>query len=231
MIKSLLIAFVALALLAGVFLGPDLLDMYRLDGYIKSSAQAYEVERGPWPQLSDACTSCHGANGNSLNQSYPSLAGQTPAYLSTQLRRFASGERVSPIMNAMARSLKDSDIDPIAAFFARQSPSDNRFFKPDDTLLEKGKQIVASGGCVACHGDSLMGKGATPRLAGQSYDYLVKQLDSFADGRRRDPAQMMNALASQWSPEQRQAVATFLASRQVSGRGHPVPAAASTEKE
>lgn len=209
--KKLALRLLAIAVVvAAVIAGPALLDLYRLDRYIKSSAQAYEAERGPWPQVSDACTGCHGVNGNSLNQDYPSLAGQPSAYLSAQLRRFASGERVSPIMNAMARSLKDGDIDAVAGYFARQRVDDNRFFTADQGLLEKGGQIVGAGGCAACHGDGLKGRETYPRLAGLGYDYLLKQLDGFADGTRRDPGQAMNQLAAAWSPHERKAIAAFL---------------------
>ena len=204
-------ALMLLALLAA----PFLLDAYRLDRYIRSSAQAQEANGGAWPRMSDACTGCHSIDGHSANQAYPSLAAQRPEYLSQQLRRFARGERHSPIMNAMARSLTEQDIAALAAHFGRQPARGNAHFRPDPSLLEKGRQLVAGGGCAACHGEGLMGSGPFPRLAGLGHDYLIRELRGFSDGSRRDPSQAMNTLAAAWSPQERSAIAVFLA-------GHPV---------
>lgn len=205
---------VALALLIAILAGPALLDLYRLDRYVRTSAQAADTQ-GAWPRLSDACTGCHGVDGHSANQAYPSLAGQRPEYLAQQLRRFASGERHSPIMSAMARSLSEQDIAALAAHFGRQPAQGNGHFRPDAALLDKGRQLVAGGGCAACHGEGLMGSGVFPRLAGLGHDYLLKELRGFADGSRRDPTQAMNALAATWSPQDRDAVAVFLAGQPV----------------
>lgn len=211
-LKSLIAA--ALMLLA-LLAGPMLLDVYRLDRYIQSSAQAQEASGGPWPRMSDACTGCHGVDGHSVNQAYPSLAGQQPEYLAQQLRRFASGDRHSPIMNAMARSIREPDIAALATHFGRQPAKGNDHFRPDPALLEQGRQLVEKGGCAACHGAGLMGSGAFPHLAGLGHDYLLKELRGFADGSRRDPTQAMNALAAAWSPQDRSAIAAFLASHPV----------------
>ena len=41
------------------------------------------------------CSACHGADGNSSNGEYPSLAGQVPGYIAQQLLNFKSGIRGS----------------------------------------------------------------------------------------------------------------------------------------
>jgi len=209
-----------LALLAG----PTLLDAYRLDRYIRSSAQEQDAIGGAWPRMSDACTGCHGVDGHSANQAYPSLAGQRPEYLEQQLRRFASGERHSPIMNAMARSLTQQDVSALAAHFGRQPAQANEHFKPNPAQRQKGRQLVDAGGCIACHGEGLMGSGPFPRLAGLGHDYMLKEMRGFADGSRRDPTQAMNALAATWSPQDRDAIATFLAA-------HPVAPQPSSQQQ
>jgi len=221
--KIVLGVLAAIVAVAAFVFGPGLLDLYRLDRHIQSSAQSYEQDRGSWPQASDACTGCHGVQGNSLNPNYPSLAGQPAAYLAGQLRRFASGERVSPVMNALARALREEQIGALADYFARQAAIDNPYFEPDRSLLESGRPLAGTGACAACHGEGLMGRDQAPRLAGLGYDYLLRQLDGFADGRRRDPTGTMNALAASWSPEQRRAIAGFLAGQAVAP--DPTPAA------
>ena len=43
------------------------------------------------------CSACHGADGNSSNGDYPSLAGQVPGYIAQQLANFKSGIRSNTI--------------------------------------------------------------------------------------------------------------------------------------
>jgi len=66
-----------------------------------------------------ACQVCHGKGGKSVKEAYPILAGQHAAYLRKQLQAFRAGTRKDPIMNGMAVSLSDQDIEDIAAFFSR----------------------------------------------------------------------------------------------------------------
>lgn len=207
------IALAVVVLVAGLlgFYGRDALDLYRLMDYISSSTEAKETDGGPWPRLSDACIGCHGRQGNSQHQAYPSLAGQPAPYLAAQLKRFASGERASPNMAPLAMTLTEADIQFLSEYFAKHPAAANWSFKPDAALQSKGEKLVASGGCVACHGAALMGRDQFPRLAGQGHDYLLAQLDAFADGRRKDPTGAMTAIVSALSAEDRQALAHYLA--------------------
>jgi cytochrome c553 len=65
-----------------------------------------------------ACQVCHGKGGKSTNPTYPILAGQHAKYIIKQLKAFKSGVRKDPIMNGMAATLSEQDIEDIAAFFA-----------------------------------------------------------------------------------------------------------------
>lgn len=68
-----------------------------------------------------ACASCHGATGDeSLDDTYPRLAGQYPEYLAKSLHDYKSGARKNPIMAGFAQGLSDEDIDDLSAFFASQ---------------------------------------------------------------------------------------------------------------
>ncbi len=66
------------------------------------------------------CAACHGANGVSVSDAIPHLAGQRAAYLEAQLRAFKAGTRKQPLMNAMAAQLSAQDISDVAAHFAAQ---------------------------------------------------------------------------------------------------------------
>ncbi|NUO85020.1 MAG: c-type cytochrome [Cupriavidus sp.] len=202
------------AIVAGLlaWLGPDLLGLYRLDRYISASAAAYETNSGPWPHVTDACIACHGVRGNSMHQGYPSLASQPAPYVAAQLHKFASAERHNPTMGPLAMTMSETEINHLADHFARQPAVANRTFTPDAVLRERGRQLVASGNCIACHGGQLMGRDQFPRLAGQGYDYLLAQFDAFADGARSDPTGMMKRIAMAASAQDRKAMASYLAS-------------------
>lgn len=209
--RILLAIFAIVAVLLAVF-GRDLVDLYRLQRYVATSAEAYQAAGGPWPHLTDVCIGCHGVNGNSLNQGYPSLAGQPASYVSAQLHNFASGQRVNPNMGPLAMTLSEAEIKLVSDHYARQKAEENHFFEPDVRLREKGERLVSEGHCVACHGEHLTGHDPFPRLAGQGYDYIVAQLDAFATGTRNESTGAMKSIATTLSPEDRKAVANYLAS-------------------
>ena len=66
----------------------------------------------------DVCAACHGANGISVSDGVPNLAGQRSKYLENQLKAFRGGDRSHAIMNAVAEQLSDEEITSVAAFFA-----------------------------------------------------------------------------------------------------------------
>lgn len=208
-----LITLAVVALIAGLlaFYGRDALDLYRLMDHIATSSEASEADGGPWPRLTDACVGCHGRQGHSQHQQYPSLAGQPAPYLAAQLQRFASGERASPNMGPLAMTLSEAEIEQLSEYFAKQSAAANHSFKPDPALRKQGKKLAANGGCAACHGEGLVGREQFPRLAGQGHDYLLAQLNAFAQGRRKDPSGAMTAIAAALSEGDRQALAHYLA--------------------
>ena len=83
------------------------------------------VERDPLEEgavRARVCMGCHGKQGISRVASYPSIAGLEEDYIATQLRAYRSGERENPMMNAMATSLSDEDIQLLALYFAAQHP-------------------------------------------------------------------------------------------------------------
>ncbi|MCP4009118.1 MAG: c-type cytochrome, partial [Proteobacteria bacterium] len=64
------------------------------------------------------CVACHGVNGVSLNPEFPSLAGQSKAYLVKQLTAFNNGDRKSAIMQPMASGLSEKDMESVAEYFS-----------------------------------------------------------------------------------------------------------------
>ena len=68
----------------------------------------------------DRCDRCHGVNGNSTDPRLPALAGQREDYLATVLHAYRTGKRKSSAMAAMSGVLSESDVENLAAYYARQ---------------------------------------------------------------------------------------------------------------
>jgi cytochrome c553 len=63
------------------------------------------------------CAVCHGPMGIAVAPETPNLAGEPEGYLSRQLQAFRAGKRQHEVMNVIAKSLSDEDIDNVAAWF------------------------------------------------------------------------------------------------------------------
>lgn len=141
-------------------------------------------------KLAITCVACHGDNGVSSISEYPSLAGQLPTYLYKQLRDYAGGTRVNPIMNGMSAGLSDQDMVDLAAWYgslptpAPQVTTRLQLQKAE-RLIEEGDENRMRVPCVVCHGSD--GEGAKmdiPALAGQNSVYLENTLKAYRDGSR-----------------------------------------------
>lgn len=84
-----------------------------------AGAPAADVEAGK-ATVATVCAACHGANGISVGDTIPNLAGQRAAYLQAQLKALKDGSRKNPLMNAIAAQLSAADIENVAAWFASQ---------------------------------------------------------------------------------------------------------------
>ncbi|MEY8200854.1 MAG: c-type cytochrome [Colwellia sp.] len=166
---------------------------------------------------SAACAACHGADGNSLVATYPSLAGQSANYIAKQLADFKSGNRNDPIMAGMVAGLTQEDMDDLAAYFAVQNTKvgTGESNETGRKLYLGGDAAKGTTACIACHGVS--GKGMKqagfPSLTGQSQAYLTKQLASFRNGSRgNDNNGIMRNIAIKLSDADIEAVSQYITS-------------------
>jgi cytochrome c553 len=158
----------------------------------ETSAPAAQAAPAPAPlqgdahrgrELSYTCLGCHGIDGyrNAYpDYSVPKLEGQNAEYLTSALHDYRKGDRSHLTMHSQASELSDQDIADIAVFFA-------------------GKPLTASGKaqgpvpqaamvCVSCHGqDGVAIAPMYPSLAGQHHDYLVRALEEYQHGGRKNP--------------------------------------------
>jgi cytochrome c553 len=67
-----------------------------------------------------ACSTCHGVDGNqTINGTFPRLAGQYPEYLVYALESYANGNRNNAVMMPIASALSRKDMEDLAAFYGQ----------------------------------------------------------------------------------------------------------------
>ena len=143
--------------------------------------------------LAGTCMACHGANGNSANPEWPSLAGQNAAYLEHQLhllhdgrRTGKAGDAAATMMPAMATALSDQNIEDVAAYYSRQTPAgleaDPSYWRAGQRLYRSGDRARGIPACGACHGPTGRGNPAAgyPSLRAQQSMYVIKQLSAYS---------------------------------------------------
>ena len=187
-----------------------------LSGLLTVNAGAADIEAGK--QKSAVCAACHGADGNSANGAWPSLAGQHAAYTYKQLMDFKEGRRVNASMTGMVALLNEEDMKNVAAYYESQQPKGVAF---DADIIETGQNIYRGGitetrvaACMGCHGPDGGGNGPAgwPLLKGQHPEYIVAQLQAFKqEARVNDSGRMMRNVSARMSDMEMQAVAAYIA--------------------
>ncbi|MGB1261857.1 MAG: c-type cytochrome [Cognaticolwellia sp.] len=165
-----------------------------------------------------ACIGCHGSEGNSEVLIYPNLANQHPEYIAKQLMNFKNKSRTNYAMNQFASSMTEDDIADMAAYFADPAAVANVVSRKVMPVAAITAEVIAgkakAAACAACHGaDGNSPVAMYPKLAGQSVGYLVKQLQEFKNGTRKDP--VMAPMAAALSEQDMLEVASYFAAQKV----------------
>ena len=63
------------------------------------------------------CIACHGTDGYSTIPGYPHLAGQWAVYTAKALRDYRNKKRPNVVMQGIAATLTDEDIEQLAAYY------------------------------------------------------------------------------------------------------------------
>ena len=162
------------------------------------------------PARAAICAACHGEGGSSTITTNPILAGQTARYLYLQLRDFQEGRRSDPQMSPMAAGLTRDEMRELADYFAAQKPKPQTF-KVDAEKARLGKLKADETLCTMCHLGGFAGQNEIPRVAGQHFDYTVKQLLAFKARSRTNDAGSMTSVANTLNDKDIDNLAHYLA--------------------
>lgn len=182
-----------------------------------ATSSSYAADPTKGKTLAAPCAACHGADGNSVNPTWPKIAGQHAEYTYKQLKDFKDGNRINAQMAPMVASLSEEDMADIAAYFSTQKTKKGA---ANPELIKLGEKIYRAGdaesgvaACIACHGPSGTGNpGALyPVLSGQHAEYTKIQLNAFKAGERgNDANEVMRTIAAPMTEAQIEAVSEYI---------------------
>lgn len=139
-------------------------------------------------ELFETCAACHGPNGSGTSDgAVPAIGGQHFRVLAKQLVDFRNDKRWDIRMEHFAdrHHLRSAqDIADVAGHVSQLDPGPQLGIGNGESIGNGASVYFRH--CESCHGPS--GKGSNerqvPQLAGQHYEYLLRQMYDTADGRR-----------------------------------------------
>ena len=217
---------------SGLVLGCSVISVAQAEGVAKPDAAKGEAlfNNGDTARGLVACTSCHGAGGNSTLPVNPNLAGQPYEYLAKQLLSFKPANAETPatrrgpegadtVMAPFAKLLTEEEVRNVAYYLSQQPLNyETAASASNENTMERGQQIWRAGlpernvpACAGCHGPAGAGiPGEFPRLSGRFPSYIAAQLKLFRSGDRANgPA--MHDIGDRMSDADIAAVADYAA--------------------
>lgn len=170
----------------------------------QSSANSDQIARGEALSKQAYCYTCHGTTGIAPSRNAPSLAGQSPSYLTKVMHEYRNKsihiDNKSLGMQAILQPMSEQDISAVAAYYAAQTPA---------ASAAKNKDPRKAGACIGCHRtDGKPGlSGAAPGLAGMSSLYIKRQLQAYKNNQRSDT--MMKKFAGNLSDDDIERLSKF----------------------
>jgi cytochrome c553 len=160
------------------------------------------------------CQTCHRTDASGrIAFNIPRLSGQHASVLIKQLMDIRSGLRIN---EDMREYMHDSDLTlqdfADMAAYLQSLPVAGKIGQGPPELVPRGQTLYASD-CAGCHGEHGEGRAELffPMLAAQHYGYLLRELDLILSGERGNSNPAMPPILKNYAPEDKQAIAAFLA--------------------
>jgi len=165
-------------------------------------------------QLFGICSECHGPRGEGNASGWPpQIAGQHRRVLVRELIDYRAGLRwYDPMERIAGRHVLGStqDVADVAAYLESLPASPDTTPGPRRSLEKGGVLYVAR--CQWCHGQRGEGNDQSfvPRVAGQQYEYLLRQLHDTIEARRPNMRAQHLRLIGTFSPEELAGLASYM---------------------
>jgi cytochrome c553 len=209
--SALALSGVLLAALAGATQSNELHEVLKRKPNIEHGSSLYQT-----------CAACHQPNGSGVaDGEIPVIAGQHYEVIIAQLVAFRGTGRVDLRMNAFAarHQLENSqDIADVAAYISSMT-AQHTSEAGTGKFIALGAQVY-NHACVTCHGAAGEGNSQLrhPRLAGQHYRYLLKQMDMLIRDTRSDSSWDHSNLLKHLTEEEITGVADYVARLRVADK-------------
>lgn len=185
---------IALAPLLFTMIGPATADITKLESIVEEA-----LTLTPNPEngktLYFNCALCHTPEGwGTPGGRYPQIAGQHQSVVLKQLADVYRGNRDNPTMYPFSASIFKQGPQAMADltdYIAKLPMVPNNSVGPG-MQLAKGEKLYKDN-CVDCHGENGEGdaKEFYPRIHGQHYQYLMRQMQWIKIGKRRNADKKM----------------------------------------
>ncbi len=171
--------FTTSTIIADAELDDELTQAMKLEGDAKRGKDVYKL-----------CIGCHSPNGWGLaDGTFPQLSGQHRSVVIKQIADIRAGNRDNPFMAPIAKESVmggPQAISDVASYIATlpMNPEPGHGKGGDDARAEK----LFYRKCAECHGADAAGNEEKfyPRIQGQHYEYLLRQITWMREGKRRN---------------------------------------------
>ena len=188
------------------------IEALKLKGNAKEGRDGYEI-----------CGACHLPSGAGRpDGTFPQLAGQHTTVLIKQMADIRAGLRDNPTMYPFAVTLTDpQELADVSAYIESLCiPTDHGKYTEADAMIQiaQGKAMYEKD-CQECHGANGEGDKEKfyPVIAGQHYEYLLRQMTEIRDGHRRNANPDMVKVIKPYTDEQLVAISAYQASLKMPG--------------
>jgi cytochrome c553 len=165
-------------------------------------------------QLFKSCAACHGTDGAGVSEGIvPAIAGQHYGVIARELVDYRHDKRWDVRMEHHAddHNLGDTqDLVDVAGYISSLTPTRTDGIG-DGEYVSYGSRTYARS-CASCHGAAAEGSDRLgyPRLAGQHYQYLLRQIHDAVEGRRPNFPQEHVRLLRHYQRQEFMGIADYL---------------------